>query len=173
MFFFGFKRVLDRGPEQRASKLTVLCMLIFIILISHIIIYYVIIKLLIMENHPSQNPNSPFEMFWFICLNIVICKKIIWEYGKYYTDNNDTFKRPTTDWSSLIASSLTKCLTAKCFSMKILGTLALLGSDLQKILNLWHCVQMFVCKCLSLNVYWSNVSQLNACLPTVYKLNVF
>ncbi len=49
-FFFWFKRVLDCGPEQRESKLTVLCLLIIIILIS-----YIIIELLTMENHPSQN----------------------------------------------------------------------------------------------------------------------
>ncbi len=44
-FFFWLKQVLDRGPEQRESKLTVLCPLIIIILISYIIIYYIIIKL--------------------------------------------------------------------------------------------------------------------------------
>jgi hypothetical protein len=52
---FVFLRVLDRGPEQRESKLTVLCPLIIIILISYIIIYHIIVKLLIMENHPSLN----------------------------------------------------------------------------------------------------------------------
>jgi hypothetical protein len=59
-----FKRVLDQGPEQRESNLTVLCLLIIIILISYIIIYYIIIKLLIMENHSSRNwkPNSG----WFV-----------------------------------------------------------------------------------------------------------
>jgi hypothetical protein len=46
--FFWFKQVLDRGPEQRESKLTVLCPLIIIILISYINIYYFIIKLLLM-----------------------------------------------------------------------------------------------------------------------------
>jgi hypothetical protein len=45
---------MDRGPEHRESKMTVLCLLIIMILISEIIIYY-IIKLLIMENHPSRN----------------------------------------------------------------------------------------------------------------------
>jgi hypothetical protein len=50
---FWFMRVLDRGPEQRKSNLTVLCVLINIILISYIIINYIIINLLIMENHPS------------------------------------------------------------------------------------------------------------------------
>jgi hypothetical protein len=40
--FFWFKRVLDQGPEQRESNLTVLCLLIIIILISYIIIYYII-----------------------------------------------------------------------------------------------------------------------------------
>ncbi len=53
--FFWFKRVLDRGPEQRESKLTVLCLLIIQKLISYIIIYYIIFKLLIMETHPSRN----------------------------------------------------------------------------------------------------------------------
>jgi hypothetical protein len=53
--FFWFNWVLDQGPEQRESKLTVLYQLFIIILISYIIIYYIIIKLLIMENHPSQN----------------------------------------------------------------------------------------------------------------------
>jgi hypothetical protein len=42
--YFWFKRVLDRGPEQRESKLTVLCLLIIIILISYIVIYYIIIN---------------------------------------------------------------------------------------------------------------------------------
>ena len=51
--FFLFKLVLDRGREQRESKLTVLCLLVIIILISYIIKYYIIIKLLIMENHPT------------------------------------------------------------------------------------------------------------------------
>jgi hypothetical protein len=40
--FFWFKRVLDWGPEQRESKMTVLCPLIITILISYIIIYYII-----------------------------------------------------------------------------------------------------------------------------------
>jgi hypothetical protein len=54
--FFWFKWVPDRGPEQRESNLTVLCVMIIIILISCIIIYYYqIMKLLIMENHPSWN----------------------------------------------------------------------------------------------------------------------
>jgi hypothetical protein len=53
--FFSFKWVLDQGPEQRESKMTVLCPLITIILISYIIIYYIINKLLIMENHPIRN----------------------------------------------------------------------------------------------------------------------
>jgi len=48
-------QVLDRGPEQRESNLTVLCPPIIIISIS-----YIIIKLLIMENHPTwdQKWNS-------------------------------------------------------------------------------------------------------------------
>ncbi len=54
-WFFWFKWVLDRGPEQRESKMTVFCLLIIIILISKITIYYIVIKLLIMENHPSRN----------------------------------------------------------------------------------------------------------------------
>ncbi len=65
--FFLFKRVLDQGPEQRESKLTVLFPLIIIILISYIFLYYIIIKLLIMENHPSWNrKGTPFSMkkYW-------------------------------------------------------------------------------------------------------------
>jgi hypothetical protein len=54
-YFFWVKLVLDRGPEQRESKLTVLCLPIIIILISYIIMYYIIIKLSIMENHLSRN----------------------------------------------------------------------------------------------------------------------
>jgi hypothetical protein len=50
---FWFMRVMDRCPEQRESKLTVLCQLIIIILMSYIIIYFIIIKLLIMDNHPT------------------------------------------------------------------------------------------------------------------------
>jgi hypothetical protein len=34
VIFFYLKRVLDRGPEHRESKMTVLCPLIIIILIS-------------------------------------------------------------------------------------------------------------------------------------------
>ncbi len=55
IFIFGFKRVLDWGPEQRESKLIVLSPLIIIILISYIIIYYIIIKLIIINyGEPSQ-----------------------------------------------------------------------------------------------------------------------
>jgi hypothetical protein len=64
-----FKRVLDRGPEQRESNLTVLCPLIIIILISYIIIYYIIIKLLIMENHPSRNRKRNSQ--WVIVLKVM------------------------------------------------------------------------------------------------------
>ncbi len=67
--FFWFKRVLSRGPEQRESKLTVLCPLIIIILISYII-YYIIIKLLIMENHPSRNWKQNFT--WFVLNHLVV-----------------------------------------------------------------------------------------------------
>jgi len=65
LILFWFKRVQDRGPEQRESKLTVLCPLIIIILISYITIYRIIIKLLIMENHPRQNQKQNF--FDFCC----------------------------------------------------------------------------------------------------------
>jgi hypothetical protein len=68
--FFWFKQVLDRGPEQRESKLTVLCPLIIRILISYIIIYYIIFKLLIMENHPSQNWKRNFT--WFVLNHLVV-----------------------------------------------------------------------------------------------------
>ncbi len=64
-WFFWFKQVLDRGPEQRESKLTVLCQLIIIILISYIFIYYIIIKVLIMENHPSWNRERNSLFFCF------------------------------------------------------------------------------------------------------------
>ncbi len=47
MIVFWFKQVLDRGPEQRESKMTVLCPLIIIIFISYIIIYYIIIIIII------------------------------------------------------------------------------------------------------------------------------
>jgi hypothetical protein len=53
-----FKRVLDRGPEQRESKLIVLRQLIIIKLIS-----YIIIKLLIMANHPSRNRKRNSKFF--------------------------------------------------------------------------------------------------------------
>jgi hypothetical protein len=53
-FVFLVKRVLDLGPDQRESNENVLCLLIIIILISYIITY-ITIKLLIVENHPSQN----------------------------------------------------------------------------------------------------------------------
>ncbi len=39
-FLFCFKWFLDQGPEQRVSKMTVLCPLITILLISYIIYYY-------------------------------------------------------------------------------------------------------------------------------------
>ncbi len=65
-----FKRFLDRGPEQRESKLTVLCLLIIIVLISDIIIYYIIIKLLIIENHPSRNQKQNLiVLFCFVFAN--------------------------------------------------------------------------------------------------------
>ncbi len=53
--FFWLKQVPDRGPEQRESQMNVLSPLIIIILISYIITYFIIIKLSIMENHPSWN----------------------------------------------------------------------------------------------------------------------
>ncbi len=67
--FFWFKRVLHWGPEQRESKLSVLCLLINLMLISYMIIYYIIIKFLIMENHPhwnrKQNLPNNFALFRF------------------------------------------------------------------------------------------------------------
>ncbi len=56
------KRVLGWGPEQREPNTAVLYSLIIMILIS-----YIIIKLLIMENHPSRNGkrNSYFKS----CIN--------------------------------------------------------------------------------------------------------
>ncbi len=58
--FFLVKRVPGRGPEQRKFGKTVLYPLIIIILIS-----YIIIKLLINENHPSRNQKqNSSEMFY-------------------------------------------------------------------------------------------------------------
>ncbi len=68
-------RVLDRGTEQRESKLTVLCPLIIIIFISYIITFYIIIKLLIMEeNHPSQNQkwNSVIDFLDLLSFDVDI-----------------------------------------------------------------------------------------------------
>ncbi len=67
-----FKRVLDRGPEQRESKLIVLCQLIIIKLISSIII-----KLLIMENDPSQNGkrNSKFVLTFFYLDDVMLAER--------------------------------------------------------------------------------------------------
>ena len=63
---FWFKRVLDRGPEQRESKMTVLCPLIIIILISYIIVSFIIMKLLnyyiIYYGEPSQ-PKLETELY--------------------------------------------------------------------------------------------------------------
>ncbi len=61
---FLVKQVPGWDPEQRESETAVLYLQIIIILISYIIIYYYyyIFKLLITENHPSQNwkRNSNF-----------------------------------------------------------------------------------------------------------------
>ncbi len=56
----GVKQVLERGPEQRESKMTVLCLLITTILISYII-YYIIIELLnylLWKNIPAETGNG-------------------------------------------------------------------------------------------------------------------
>ncbi len=67
--FFFVTRVTGRGPEQRESEKTVLYLQIIIILIS-----YIIIKLLINENHPSQKrKQSSFksvDVFWTNVNNI-------------------------------------------------------------------------------------------------------
>ncbi len=82
--FYLFKWGLGRGPEQRESKMTVLCLLINIILICYIIIYYIIIKLLIMENHPSQKRkwNSLTKMFFFFSFRLLptwqACRQVFW-----------------------------------------------------------------------------------------------
>ncbi len=66
--FFWFKRVLDRAPEQRESKLTVLCPLIFILLISYIIMYYFIIN----YGEPSKpKPETKLFLECFETLQIV------------------------------------------------------------------------------------------------------
>jgi len=59
---FLFKWVLDRGPEQRESKLTVLCLLIIIMLISYIIMYYIIIKLL-GRTIPAETGNGTLLVY--------------------------------------------------------------------------------------------------------------
>ncbi len=67
--FFLFKRVLDRGPEQRESKLTVLCPLIYTVLVSYIMIYYIIIKLLdylLQRTIPAETGNGTLKHFVFI-----------------------------------------------------------------------------------------------------------
>ncbi len=69
--FFWFKQVLDQGPEQRESKLTILCPLIIAILISYIIIYYIIIKLLIIEDHPQPKPEMELSIY-LLLLNLTI-----------------------------------------------------------------------------------------------------
>ncbi len=61
--FFLFKRVPHQGPEQRESRLTVLCLLIIIILV--ILLY--IILLLIMENHPCRNQKWNSPRSWSQC----------------------------------------------------------------------------------------------------------
>jgi hypothetical protein len=93
-FFFWLMWVLDRGPEWRESNLTVLCLLIFIILISYIIIFYTIFKLSIMENHPSQNPTN--KSLFFICF-----KGKNWKQGaeqdlEYIPYKNTTFQMQPT-----------------------------------------------------------------------------
>ncbi len=54
---FLVKRILGRGPGQRESEKTVLYLHIIVILIT-----YIIIKLLIMENHPSRNQKWNFSL---------------------------------------------------------------------------------------------------------------
>ncbi len=60
LIFFWFKQVLDQGPEQRESKMTVLCLLIIIILISYIIVYYII-----NYGEPSQ-PKPETDLPFFV-----------------------------------------------------------------------------------------------------------
>ncbi len=67
--FFWFKWVPDWGPEQRESYLTVLCLHIIIILNC-----YIIIKLLIMENHPSQNRKRNSNMFVLFVIEFSVDK---------------------------------------------------------------------------------------------------
>ncbi len=63
-FFFGLSRF-RADTQKKESNLTVLCLLIFIILIG-----YIIIKLSNMENHPSQ--NQKWNSFLF-CLPFQSC----------------------------------------------------------------------------------------------------
>ncbi len=59
--FLLFKQVLDRGPEQKEPNVTVLYPHIIIILISSIII-----KLLIMKNHPSRSRKRNSLLFFHL-----------------------------------------------------------------------------------------------------------
>ncbi len=75
--FFLVKRVPGRGPEQRESETTVLYLQIIIISIS-----YIIIKLLINENHPSQkrkrNSFKSVDVIWTNIINIFILVAYNW-----------------------------------------------------------------------------------------------
>jgi hypothetical protein len=67
--FFGFERVLDRGPEQRESNTNALYLQIIIILIS-----YIIIQLLIMENQiglSNQTLKHRYRKAKIDCLSFV------------------------------------------------------------------------------------------------------
>ncbi len=98
--FFWFKRVLDWGPEQRESNLTVLSPLIIIILIS----YITIIKLLIMENHPSRNQkrNSAF------IVGKTTCHRKVWSTYQYCESRLDK-----NLWAELAVLLLNSWETAK------------------------------------------------------------
>jgi hypothetical protein len=69
--FFGWSGSWMEAQNIKSQKMTVLCPLIIIILISWVI-YDIIIKLLIMENRPSQNQkqNSLLQCLWSILIPI-------------------------------------------------------------------------------------------------------
>jgi hypothetical protein len=60
--FFLVKQVSGQGLEQRESEKTVLYLQIIIMLIS-----YIIIRLLINKNHPSQNRKRNSNLMFFSC----------------------------------------------------------------------------------------------------------
>ncbi len=63
IYIFLVKRVPGQGPEQRESEKTLLYLQI------NILISYIIIKLLINENHPG--PNREWNSYWLFFFYIL------------------------------------------------------------------------------------------------------